>query len=313
MRASYPITPANKENTTKKRVLSSPLSPEDVYNKKTKSVVEMASMTGRANPMEDDSETIFTAPPMYPLTEIELANISDSIKPAIHSNVLAEIRGDLRTIIKEAVSELLDEKLAPLKKDNERLKKENTTMKGQIAVLEQKVDDSEQYSRRNCLRLSNIEEAENEDTDILVLQVARTLKIKMDHRDIDRSHRVGKPGSKPHRDIIVKFATYRARERMFSKRSDLKGSDMDGVYVNEDLTKKRSKILFEARQMIKAETPKLLGAWSSDGRILIKDLKEKVHRVTSLESIQNFIPKSATPAPDPPDAPGPHGPSTSGT
>lgn len=67
------------------------------------------------------------------------------------------------------------------------------------------------------------------------------------------------------------------------------------MFLNEDLTKYRSEVLYEARKMVKSETAK--GAWSSDGNILIKDHDEKVHRVYSLSNITaiNFPPKPIEP------------------
>ena len=50
----------------------------------------------------------------------------------------------------------------------------------------------------------------------------------------------------------MKFATYRARQRLYSARSSLKKKTVhNGVFLNEDLTKSRSKLLWEARQKVK--------------------------------------------------------------
>ena len=51
----------------------------------------------------------------------------------------------------------------------------------------------------------------------------------------------------------------------------------------------RSKLMFEARKQVKAANRKILGAWSSDGKILVKDLREKVHRVTSESDLDAII------------------------
>lgn len=80
---------------------------------------------------------------------------------------------------------------------------------------------------------------------------------------------------------------------MFTNRAKLKDSEMNGVYVNEDLTKTRSKILFEARKCVKAEQPRLMGAWSSDGKILIKDLDSRVHKTTSVEDLSTYAVQGA--------------------
>ena len=71
--------------------------------------------------------------------------------------------------------------------------------------------------------------------------------------DIERSHRVGKPPittsfrervNRP-RDSIVKFASYRIRREVYGARTKTKTSGYNGVYINEDLTKPRNKLLLK--------------------------------------------------------------------
>ena len=60
--------------------------------------------------------------------------------------------------------------------------------------LELKDDDIEQYTRRQNFRISGIKENEDENTDSIVVNfVQNTMKIDLDIRDIDRSHRMGRP------------------------------------------------------------------------------------------------------------------------
>lgn len=113
--------------------------------------------------------------------------------------------------------------------------------------------------------------------------------IAIDH--IDRSHRVGsrltkegKPRSTP-RAIIVKFSTYRYRQCLFTARKLAKDNGYRDVYINEDLTKYRNDLLYQARKLVKSKC--LLGAWSADGTILVRDDK-KVHRVTSVSDLLPF-------------------------
>ena len=73
-------------------------------------------------------------------------------------------------------------------------------------------------------------------------------------------------------------------------RKHLKGSEYDGVFLNEDLTKSRSKLLFEARMKVKGYF--LKGAWSADGRLFIKDHSDKVHKLTSSDVISEFASKT---------------------
>ena len=162
------------------------------------------------------------------------------------------------------------------------------------------MDAAEQYSRRNCLRISGIEEREHENTDNIVLDIAEAINVNIDIRDIERSHRLGKPGTdeeprtKP-RDIIVKFGSYRPRSMFYKARTQTKENGYQGVFVNEDLTKVRSKLLYEARRRVKSKQVK--SAWSSDGNILIKTTNdngdEVVRRISSVTDLPTYIAPSA--------------------
>lgn len=286
-------TPSRSIAPSSKRELSSPLSPEDLPSKKNK-----FNMSGSENSMDvvaeeaadsqlfslDQSQTQTHTLTLPPAT---LQQMSELMKPSIHADILAEIRSDLKVLMKIAVSEAIDEKLADLKADNERLTRENSALKKRVSTLEAQMDASEQYSRRNSLRISGIPETVNDDTDQIVLHVAETVGVNISPSEIDRSHRLGRPGNRQIRDILVKFTSYRARERLMKNRRNLKTSELRGVFVNEDLTKVRSKLLFEARKCVK--TKHLLGAWSSDGRILVKDKKGTVAVVTCEEDIGRAI------------------------
>jgi len=207
-----------------------------------------------------------------------------------------------------------------------------------VEELEASVDTLEQYSRRNSLRISGVPEEPYEDTGEVFLKLinSRTqIHPALTINEIDRIHRVGaKKTDKPSsRQIIVKFATYRSRQRVYKHRKelstktnsaeapDINGSESvpqlsqesptsdadipessdadvpestasnawaDGsetwgegeqqvtttnpkVYINEDLTRTRANILYQARKLKKAK--KILDCWSHDGNILIKNSK----------------------------------------
>ena len=104
--------------------------------------------------------------------------------------------------------------------NNSSLLGENQQLRERVEILERKVDQAEQYSRRNCLRISGVKEHPFESTDDIVLKMAADIESEVQLSDIDRSHRVGNPKtprSKP-RDIIVKFATYRSRRSFYKQR-----------------------------------------------------------------------------------------------
>ena len=186
--------------------------------------------------------------------------------------------------------------------ENANLKKTFSKLEKRVAKLELENDALEQYGRRNILRVSGIPEEVDEATDDHIIKLANALDVPVTKQDIDRSHRVGKPGfggggwvgradksKRQHRDIIVKFTSYNTRHRLFQMRKDLRETENDElkvVFINEDLTKTRSKILFEAR--IPRRENKLKAAYSSDGKILVRDLEDKRHIINSLDDLVKY-------------------------
>ena len=189
--------------------------------------------------------------------------------------------------------------------DNNNLKKENTDLKARVDKLETAAEVAEQYSRRNCIRISGIPEDDSEDTDDTVLHVARAMDVDLYIEEIDRSHRIGKPKSTKPRDIIVKLATFRVRQRLLKDGKNLKTSlygdgRFKGVDLNEDLTKFRSGILFDSRKLAKER--RIYRAWSSNGAILLKDNSNTVHKISKATDLVPF--KTAIPSPPEPAAAG---------
>lgn len=115
--------------------------------------------------------------------------------------------------------------------------------KRNLKVL-QKKDNQEQYSRRNSLRVSDIDETPNENTDDLIIKMSDAIGANIAVSEIDRSHRVGKPGPGKSMDILVKFVSYRSRQKIYTLRSLLKDKGYPKTFVNEDMTKRRSFILY---------------------------------------------------------------------
>ena len=68
-----------------------------------------------------------------------------------------------------------------------------------------KVDELKQYDWRNSLRLSlNTKEEDAENTDEIVVNVAKKLGVDIECSDISRSHRSADPTDQPIPPILVK-------------------------------------------------------------------------------------------------------------
>ncbi|MEW8548099.1 MAG: hypothetical protein AB2693_31740 [Candidatus Thiodiazotropha sp.] len=242
----------------------------------------MAMAMATPLPMEETSETSDT--PHITIPPSEMLKISLMLKETFRGEVEAMVD----SVVKGVLSGL-QERITVLENANAGLLAENKSLTSKVASLEKQIEQTEQYSRRNCLRISGLKEEVNEDTDTLVMNIATTIGSEIQITDIDRSHRVGSPRQQRDRprDVIVKFATYRSRQNFFKRRTALKDSGYRGVFVNEDLTRQRSALLYEARKLFKSSVVK--GAWSSDGTILVRDRSDRVHRINALSDLDVFV------------------------
>ena len=116
-----------------------------------------------------------------------------------------------------------------------------------------------------------------------MLEIARENDKEITASDIDRSHRVGERKAGAHRSLLVKFTSYRARKAFMKTKKDLSND----LYFNEDLTKKRGELLFQARRLRNVD--KLNGAWSYDGRVYIRDVLDDIKEVKSEIDIDTAI------------------------
>ena len=208
----------------------------------------------------------------------------------IISNQIPDIQSIVDGAIKSAVSQInetLIKEVNIVKKENSELKKMVNTLEQKVMKLERDVDDGEQYSRRNSVRISGVGESSEEDTDRIILNIAKDLEADITLNDIDRSHRVGKSRNGRPRAIIVKFTSYRARRALYSKRMNLRHLNAGrNVFVNEDLTARRSELLFSARKYVKSK--QLKTAYSSDGRVYVKDNNDVRHLIIDQADLQAF-------------------------
>lgn len=294
-------TPTTSANT-KKRELSSPEFSLDIKKNKPSSLssesdleISDLSDTSALPPITemaslDTSESVGSSHIVIPPSE--LSKISEMLKDTFRGEIVTLVDSVVQGVLKG-----LNDRIASLEARNATLEGQNTALMSRVAVLEKAADQAEQYSRRNNIRISGCPETANEDTDNIVLKMASDIGCDLQVHEIDRSHRVGKPGenrTRP-REIIVKFTSYRARQKLYKMRVALKDHGYQGTFLNEDLTQYRSKLLYEARKVVKAERAK--GAWSSDGNILIKDFGDAIHRLSTANDLLtiNFPPKPGVP------------------
>jgi exosome complex exonuclease DIS3/RRP44 len=200
-----------------------------------------------------------------------------------------EIQADLGSIVGVQIRE----ELALLRADLKAKDKVISQLSQKVSSLEVQVEALEQYSRRNCLRLAGAPETENEDVVEKTLQIFND-KMELDPPitidEIDRIHRIGKKEDSKTRGIIVKFATYRSRRRVLDSRKKLKSDSVplsEAMFLSEDLTRQRDKLLYEFRCLKRNKT--IDDLWTHDGTVLIRDSHKRVRSAKTLPEIQELL------------------------
>ena len=252
--------------------------------------------------------------------------VSESVmKPEVFMRalLLSLKQDDVMDIFAEKISEVIRGEMIPLHANIDKMKKELASasaltdlqatlgalraeiktkdakilaLEGKVSALESSMDDLEQYTRRNSVRLYGLPETEGEETTAATVNALNEnllLDPPLTTQEIDRLHRVGPRGDKP-RPVLIKFATYRSRHRVYANRKALYSENSNvRLYLNEDLTRRRAQLLAKARSLKKEG--KILGAWSADGRLFIKNKRgtiQPLHTMPDLNRAASDAPAS---------------------
>ena len=198
--------------------------------------------------------------------------------------------------IADMVSLRIDARLKSLTETIKERDNRITALESTVHDLQVKLDDQEQYSRRESLRVDGIAERENESTDQLILELCNqqlNVEPPLQLQDIARSHRTGDRANIGKRAILVKFNSYRIRNQVIRARRQLKTVNdsrrTDGqapIYMNEDLTRRRAHLAYQARSLKK--TKRISDTWTWDGLIRVKDLHNRVHTIQKESDLSMF-------------------------
>ena len=191
----------------------------------------------------------------------------------------------VKSCIHEDLKEMINEAIDPLQEEMKALKEENQRLKLQI-------DEVEQYGRRSLIRVSGIPEIKGENTTEKILEVTSKAGIDIDRRDIELSHRVGKPGSRSApRQIIARMSSVEKKFQLLTSSKSLRAHpETKHIAINEDLTRFRDYLCFVCRRLKK--THQITKVWTTNGKIQIRDNDDKIHII---REERDLIPFGHTP------------------
>ena len=128
------------------------------------------------------------------------------------------------------------------------------------------LNEHEQYSRRNNLRITGLQGDEEFQSSIALTEqvsslLSSKLGLRVEKEDIDIAHRIGKHHREKIRPVIVRFIRRQTKSDVMRNAKLLKGS---GIFLNEDLTKLNAEVLASVR----VKDPETVErAWSFDGKL----------------------------------------------
>ncbi|KAK7479612.1 hypothetical protein BaRGS_00029161, partial [Batillaria attramentaria] len=167
-----------------------------------------------------DTETVSNADLQKKLCEMseQLAKVNVSVE---------ELRGEIFEVKQE--NSVLRKDLEKCQKNLQRAEEVAAEAKTLAAIAERRVNDLEQYGRRNNVRILGVPESKGEDCEKLVLDIFRkNLRLRdMGNMDIEAAHRVGQhpqsqrgpqQKSPKARPIIVRFVNRKAADTVLYNR-----------------------------------------------------------------------------------------------
>ena len=213
--------------------------------------------------------------------------LSEALNKAVESHLDSHIKPIIETLHKQ--QETIDNQKEVIKQQAQWIMNLNKTvvrneqsvaehnkeinfLHNKVEQLETRLENQEQYSRRTSLRFHNISipvdyygrTLHPVNTDDLILDVCNNkLKLGIKKEDICRSHVIGKPYNGKSQ-VIVRFLSYRIRERVYNAKRGLKG-DRDKIFITENLTQYRNGLVKALAELKTSEN--ITAYWTYDGRI----------------------------------------------
>ena len=258
-----------------------------------------AQKRGHQDVSPSTSTSFDTKRPSKTTNIMDPAVFADTLARALHDPGVQE--GFRKNIIDPSLHKLYDtiqaqnSTIARLEHERD-LDRKNHAIEIYNLKIEQSIaiDENEQYSRRNAIRISGIPDVQNPNSEntneTLRVFFKRYLNVDVEPWEFCRSHRlkVRELKNGQSHPIICKFYSYQVKERVMKARRALKNTPApteidprptpsNRISVNDDLTKMKSQTAFEARDLKRRK--EINDTWVYDGKVMIKLKNDQVRRV----------------------------------
>ena len=204
---------------------------------------------------------------------VEISQNATSINKRI--DALESAMNESINFVEETTKKEIEEIKAKTQRDYSEFKETIRLIDRDLETCNEGLEELEQYSRRNNIRIMGIPEKKGEDPEEEVMKVVGKVKATIQKGDIDRAHRVGKYQEGTARPIIVKFISHHSKMEVITQRKTLRQLNTK-IFIVEDLTQTRRTLLKKVR-----ENDNIKKVWTEDGRIKAQTKRGKVVRINT--------------------------------
>lgn len=150
----------------------------------------------------------------------------------------------------------------------------------QMEEIRDKLDNMEQYSRRNSIRIIGLHEKHDEDIREEILSIFKVkMGINLCKNEIDCCFRIGAKSDKT-RPVLVKFVTNKGKNEVYYRKKQLKGTN---IIIREDLTKERNQVVKSAVETLGAKK-----VWTKNGLIYVL-VKNNIKQVSNMKKLLDAL------------------------
>ena len=202
------------------------------------------------------------------------------------SAVLKQVQSLIMKAVAVAIASTTETVIQNLKQEIAEAK----TVSNDVEILKVRVEEQkaaseklEQYTRKENVKIFGLNESENENLEEKVVILSKEAGVDITSNDISVCHRLPGNGSGP-RPVIVKFVRRKTKASIMKSKKNLRTKpDYQNVYVSDDLTSTRMKIVKGLRNEESASK-----VWTIDRKIycvLNTDGKETKLTLNSVKDI----------------------------
>ena len=202
--------------------------------------------------------------------------------------------------VKKSIKSLTDD-LKSQKSTTDDLKASTSKLSSELDVSTNKLDELEQYTRKNSLEIHGIPLEANMSCEEVVLEIAQAIDVDLESSDIEISHRLKGKANMKSQPIIVKFVSHKKKKELLFARRKLKGvtvgdifehledeSSKDRIFINENLTAHRRRLFGKLLSLRKKGT--IFSTWTMDGKIFMKKTEVDISKLIKADmDIDNFL------------------------